>query len=119
MGSEISFLLSSSTTHPFSQPFCLCFPLTSAKEGERAQEGWASYGISDLDEVHGTHEGDFSSVVAAQSSEQQGCQRVQLGKGVCAKLALSLGLERSVMVQTFGGTAQISPVLSSLMRWEW
>lgn len=70
MGSEIRVLPGSSTARPFSQPFCLRFPSTSAKEGERHRRAERVKAFLTLTRSMGTQEGDFSSVVVAHSSEQ-------------------------------------------------
>lgn len=50
------------------------------------------YEISDLHKVQGKGVGDFRNPVVAQSPKQQRCrcQRLELGKNLCANLALSL-----------------------------
>lgn len=52
------------------------------------------YEISDLYVAQGKNEGGFRNVAVAHSPEQQRwwCQRLELGKHLCAKLALSSGV---------------------------
>lgn len=49
------------------------------------------YGISDLYEAQGKDEGDFRNTVVDHSPKQQRwwCQRLELGKDLCAELPLS------------------------------
>lgn len=105
----------------FHSPSCE-LSLTSAKEGKRGERrGRVCYAISDLHEAKGKDKGDFTNAVVAPCPEQQRrwCQSLELGKDLCAKLAFSLGVGKSVMVPNFWCIAQIPLVLSSFLTCEW